>query len=349
MKRIIPFSRFGKIGLIISFIITLSLIGVTIYRGQFNLGIDFSSGQSIDIEILNTNQEEVANTLVGENFEKIQVTKTGNTGDTYNIKVPSIVETQEENLSQITQALESKFGSIDVQSTAFIGSGISQNLFRSILILTIGALALILLYIWFRFKLPFGVASLLALVHDVAFVIGIIGAFQLEITISTVAAVLTIIGYSLNDTIVIFDRIRENIILVREGSFRSITDKSLSETLSRTIITSLTTLLAVAALMIFATGDIFNFARIMAIGIIAGTWSSLFIATPLLGIFNSDKLLQLYRKSQGSGVQYSTKTATATATATSPAGNTAVASVSDKEIEKIKSEIRDRQNRKKKK
>lgn len=336
MKTIIPFSRFGSIGLIISVSITSILLAITFAKG-FNLGIDFKSGQTIDVIIQDTNPEEMQAILI-DDFAQVNVTRVGNNSiDAYNIKLGSTVEQQESDLKTIESVLQDAFGDIEIQSTSFIGSGISQNLFKSVFVLMLGALGLILLYIWLRFKLPFAVASLMALLHDILFIIGVVGVFQIEVSISTVAAILTIIGYSLNDTIVIFDRIRENIVLVREGSYKDIVNKSITQTLSRTVITSSTTLLAVVALLIFATGDIYNFAKVLCIGIIEGTWSSLFIASPILSLFNNNKILQLYRKNQGSGIQY--KTESSTQSIGEPPQIQSANAVSSKEIERIKAEV----------
>lgn len=353
MTRVIPFSKFGLSGLIISILCTSGLLLITFLNGGFNLGIDFQSGQTIDIVVQNTTPKEVTEKLVGT-FEKVQVTRIGNDDvNSYNIKLGSSEESQEEDLRQVTDILTKEFGEVEVLSTAFIGSGISQNLFQSVLVLTLGALGLILLYVWMRFKFQYAVASLFALLHDILFIVGLVGAFKIEVSTSTVAAILTIIGYSLNDTIIIFDRIRENVVLIRDNDFRNITNRSITQTMSRTIITSVTTLLAVLALMIFATGDVYNFARTLAIGIIEGTWSSLFIATPILSLFNHQKLLASSRKGMGSGMQY-----TSSPSASSPSSGGAQAQISDskggrssisnQEVEKIKAEVLARQKKKKK-
>lgn len=349
MKRTIPFSRFGAIGLIISMLVTGSLIGVTIYRGGFNLGIDFKSGQSIDLIIDNAKDiDEIKNSLETA-FDNVLVTRIGNVQSKgFNIKLSSTVENQESDLAKVISILEEKY-TVTLQSTAFIGAGISQQLFKSVLVLTLGALGLILLYVWLRFKLHFALAALVALLHDILFIVGVVGAFHIEVSTSTVAAILTIIGYSLNDTIVIFDRVRENIVLIRDGNFKHIVNTSITQTLSRTIITSFTTLLAVFSLMIFASGEVYNFARTLMIGIIEGTWSSLFIATPLLYVFNTKKILATYRKKQGSGVQYAISSTDVTAPTAARISNSKESTVSQNEVQRIKAEVLSRQHHKKKK
>ena len=191
---------------------------------------------------------------------------------------------QKETLAQIKSLLESKFGKGTVveKQSAYIGPRFSQNLASQTFTLTILALVLILVYVWFRFRLAYAISAIIATIHDPLVMLGFIGTFQLEVNTATVAAVLTIIGYSLNDTIVVFDRIRENSGLMRDSDFRTIIDTSITQTLSRTIITSGTTQLAVVSILVFATGSIQEFALNLTIGIVIGTYSSIFIASQIL-------------------------------------------------------------------
>ncbi|XP_060085485.1 protein translocase subunit SecD-like [Ylistrum balloti] len=254
---------------------------------SFNLGIDFSSGQNIIVALQEaSSQEELEDLLSG--FEQLRVVPYAEVAGQYNIKVASNEENREEIYQEVLRILEGKY-SYSVLSNSFISSTISQNSLNNSVVVVGFALLLMLLYIWFRFKFQFAVAAILALMHDTFFIIGIIGAFQIEVTVSTLAAVLTIIGYSINDTIVIFDRIREGVATKKESSFTLITDSSINKTLSRTIITSLTTLLAVSAIFIATTGDIKSFALVLIIGVVEGTWSSIFIATPLLYVLGFSK------------------------------------------------------------
>ncbi len=186
--------------------------------------------------------------------------------------------------SRIRRMLAEKYGAdrVLIKQTDYVGPEFSQELGRQVAYLTSFALLLILAYIWFRFQLAYAVAAIIALIHDVAIMLGFIGAFQIEVSTATMAAVLTIIGYSLNDTIVVFDRIRENIGLMRDSDFETVVNTSITQSLSRTLITSLTTMLAVVAIYIFATGSIKDFALNMIVGIIVGTYSSIFIASPVL-------------------------------------------------------------------
>ncbi len=186
--------------------------------------------------------------------------------------------------AKIFELLGERFGanSVLLKKTDFVGSVFSLDLVRGAIWSIIVALALILVYVTVRFRFIFATAAILALVHDVSFMIGVIGTFQLEVTSATIAAVLTIIGYSLNDTIVVFDRIRENTALMPEASRADIIDTSITQSLSRTTITSLTTLLAVLAIYVFGTGVIRDFALNLIVGVVVGTYSSIFIASPIV-------------------------------------------------------------------
>lgn len=184
----------------------------------------------------------------------------------------------------IRALLEKRFGegTVVVKQSEYVGPRFSQSLAEQSVSLTLLALVLILVYIWFRFKFGYAISAIIALTHDVLIMLGFIGATQLEVSTTTIAAVLTIIGYSLNDTIVIFDRIRENEGLLQGRDIEDIINTSITQSLSRTLITSLTTLLAVAALYVFGTGSIRDFALNLIVGIVVGTYSSIFIASPIL-------------------------------------------------------------------
>ncbi len=186
--------------------------------------------------------------------------------------------------SSIMKLLEDKYGvsNIVIKQTDYVGPKFSQSMGYQSVTLACFALFLILAYIWFRFKLAYAVSAVLALMHDVLVMIGIIGTLRIEVDTVTIAAVLTIIGYSINDTIVIFDRIRENQNLLRDKDFVNVVNISITQSLSRTIITSLTTLLAVIAIYVFGSGMIKVFAFNLIIGVTVGTYSSIFIASPIL-------------------------------------------------------------------
>ncbi len=191
--------------------------------------------------------------------------------------------------SRIADLLGGEYGSekVIIKKADFVDPVFSADLVTGAMWSLIVAFVLILAYITIRFKFVFAVGAILALVHDVSVMVGVIAVFQLEVTSATIAAFLTIIGYSLNDTIVVFDRVRENTALMLETGRGEIIDVSISQSLSRTTITSLTTLLAVVAIYVFGTGAIKDFAFNLIIGVVVGTYSSIFIASPfVLGVQN---------------------------------------------------------------
>ncbi len=301
--KVIQFLKYRKVFGVLSVALILGMLAVTIARGGFNLGLDFQAGISQRVEISPAGAkapiDQIRTALRGIDGAQIQVV--GNPADQeYGIKVKQQGNEKtfsDEMTRKITGALGDAFGAGNVKllQTEYVGPRFSADLASQAAFLTIFAVLLILLYSWFRFKLEYAVAAITALIHDALFMVGFIGAFQLEVTTATVAAVLTIIGYSINDTIVIFDRIRENNALMRESPFPVIINTSLTQSMGRTAITSMTTLLAVAAIFIFATGDVQQFALNMIVGIIVGTYSSIYIATNVLH-FWEDALRKARRK-----------------------------------------------------
>ena len=232
----------------------------------------------------------------------------------------------------IVDALGSKYGknSIIVKQSDYVGPRFSQSIGYQSVSLTAFALALILIYIWLRFKLAYAVSAISALIHDVLIMIGIIGTFKIEVNTATIAALLTIIGYSLNDTIVIFDRIRENNDLLKEKDFFKVVNISITQSLSRTIITSLTTLLAVIAIFLFGTGVIRIFALNLMIGVIVGTYSSIFIASPILLAWTGFVRKRKISKAEKHYNEKKKDEAPAADTAEAPAGEKADAESSEK-------------------
>ncbi len=270
--------------LAVSGLVIVSFWIYTLYlSGGFNFGIDFQAGVNYTVDISSSSDEEMIREELSD--FKPQVQTVGNEGRRYNIRVPddgSTADFQSTTSTRITKLLNDRFNGVSFISEEYIGSSFASSLATQTIWVTLIALGLILLYVWIRFKLNYAVSAIAAVFHDVLFLLGFIGALQLEFSTATIAAVLTIIGYSLNDTIVIFDRIRENSRIVKDMSFRRIINLSVSQSLSRTLITSITTLLAVLAIYIFATGTIRTFAVSLVVGVIVGTYSSIFVASPIL-------------------------------------------------------------------
>jgi len=193
-------------------------------------------------------------------------------------------DTQASMEDAVRLALDAHFGegTVVVLASDYIGAKFSKTLVSSSILAIIVAMALILVYIWFRFRIAYALSSLIALAHDVLMLLGVIALFRFEFSSTTVAALLTIIGYSLNNTIVIFDRVRENVNLHQDASLASQIDKSVTQSLSRTVMSAATTLVAIMPLAIFASGDIRMFAVNMGFGILFGTYSSNLLAPAML-------------------------------------------------------------------
>jgi len=289
MKKVIPFLRYRYIAFAASILAIVAGFALTWVQGGFNLGLDFQAGARIQVKIDPSVKApiDVVRSALGA-LETPQIQTIGNPANQeYAIKVKQVGESKTfstEVEGKVRSALGQRFGEGKVQilQTEYVGPRFSSDLATQALFLTLFALLLIMLYAWFRFKLAYALAAIAATIHDPLFMIGFIGATQMEVSTATVAAVLTIIGYSINDTIVVFDRIRENARLMRETPFPLVIDTSITQSLSRTIITSLTTIIAILAVYIFGSGDVQNFAQNVIIGIVVGTYSSIFIASPVL-------------------------------------------------------------------
>lgn len=294
MKRVIPFTKVRGVTYTLSLVVLAAMFVITfVVHGGFNLGIDFQPGVSVQAVVkgADTAIDKVRAALVEYDSAQVQ-SFTSDDGAGYVIRVRNIenkdgfdklVESQiRADLAKVFGAGNVQVGSGDGLSTNSIGARFAQSLTQQTFLLVGLALILILIYVWFRFKLAFGVAAIVATIHDTLFMIAFIGATSMEITSATIAAVLTIIGYSLNDTIVVFDRIRENEKIMAEHKLSHIYDSSISTTLSRTICTSLTTLLAIISIAIFTQGEVQDFAEALIVGIVVGTYSSIFIAAPVL-------------------------------------------------------------------
>ena len=284
MEKVINFTKSRFIFLTISIVLIIGFWAGTFAQGGFNFGIDFRAGLSQQITInKDVDIAEVKDVL--DVIPSVQVQTVGSGSNDFMVRVG--VDESVDNFQSVTEAkikdvLESAFGSITVQSSEFVGARFAGSLTSQTILLTLVALALILAYIWFRFKLNYAVSAIAAIVHDVLFLMGFIGVMQLEFSTATIAAVLTIIGYSLNDTIVIFDRIRENTRLVKDKTFEQVINHSITQSLSRTLITSATTFVAVLFIFIIGTGTIQTFALSLIVGILVGTYSSIYIASTLL-------------------------------------------------------------------
>lgn len=269
-----------------SFPASISLIVLSIvlfFAVGLNLGIDFEGGTMVEIRNKEgpANIAEVRSKLNGLNFGDVQVQEFGSESDVL-IRVER-QDGDDQAQQEVVTKIKAEFGdSVDYRRTEVVGPRVSGELARAGMIAVIVALILVLGYIWIRFEWQFAVGAIIALVHDVLLTIGVFSLLQLDFALSSIAAILTIVGYSLNDTVVVYDRIRENLRKYKKREITEVLDLSINGTLSRTTMTSITTLLALLALYFFGGEVIRNFTFAMIWGVVVGTYSSIFIASPVL-------------------------------------------------------------------
>jgi preprotein translocase SecF subunit len=255
-----------------------------IFKG-LNYGIDFKGGTLIELRSSNTDASSIRTLLNAMDLGDVNVKKFGQVGD-YLIKV----EQKEDNDNKIIPIIKKNLSDnlnteINFRRVENVGPKVSSELLQSGVIAISLSLAAMLFYIWIRFEWQFSIGSIIALFHDVIITLGIFSILSLEINLSIIAAVLTIVGYSMNDTVVIYDRIRENLSKYNKLNINDISNLSINETLSRTLITSVTTLLALFSIFILGGEILKGFSFAMILGVIIGTYSSIFVASPILKYF----------------------------------------------------------------
>tara|TARA_A100001011_G_scaffold9161_1_gene10372 strand:+ start:469 stop:1374 length:906 start_codon:yes stop_codon:yes gene_type:complete len=275
-------SKFKKANLL-SFCLFIISILYILLKG-LNYGIDFKGGTLIELrsDSNNVNISEIRSSLKSMDLGDVNVKEFGKQGD-FLIKVEQKQENDNELIPKIKKTLINNLNAeINFRRVENVGPKISVELLQSGIIAISLSLAAMLFYIWIRFEWQFSLGSIIALVHDVVITIGIFSILSLEINLSIIAAVLTIVGYSMNDTVVIYDRIRENLNKFNRLGISEIANLSVNETLSRTIITSLTTLLALLSIYILGGEILRGFSFAMILGVLIGTYSSIFVAAPVL-------------------------------------------------------------------
>ena len=265
--------------------ITLFFISVLLiaFKG-LNYGIDFKGGTLIELRSNNIETSSIRDVLKNMDLGDVNVKKFGKEGD-FLIKV----EQKDDNnklIPEIKKKLSDNLNSeINFRRVENVGPKVSAELLQSGIIAISLSLAAMLFYIWVRFEWQFSIGSIIALFHDVIITLGIFSILSLEINLSIIAAVLTIVGYSMNDTVVIYDRIRENLGKFHKLDISDIANLSINETLARTIITSATTLLALFSIFILGGEILRGFSFAMILGVLIGTYSSIFVASPILKYF----------------------------------------------------------------
>ena len=285
--KTIYFNKFYKSFNILSGILIIVSLVFLIFKG-LNFGVDFKGGTLIEIRNNNPNIniKDIRDNFNIMGLKGLTVKQFGNDKD-YIIKFQDTINKDVNFIKNIEDKLNSNLGeAIEFRRVENVGPKVSAELLKSGLIAISLSLFAMLIYIWIRFEWQFSLGAIIAIFHDVILTLGIFSIFSLEINLSIVAAVLTIVGYSMNDTVVIYDRVRDNLRKFSNIKIFDLTNISINETLSRTIITSATTLLALFSIYFFG-GEILNgFALAMILGVVFGTYSSIYIACPTLVTLN---------------------------------------------------------------
>ncbi len=275
-------SKFKYANILSLTLFLISIIFIT-FKG-LNYGIDFKGGTLIELRSSNTEASSIRDILKNMELGDVNVKKFGKEGD-FLIKV----EQKGDNnkfIPEIKKKLSDNLNSdVNFRRVENVGPKVSAELLQSGIMAISLSLAAMLFYIWIRFEWQFSIGSIIALFHDVIITLGIFSILSLEINLSIIAAVLTIVGYSMNDTVVIYDRIRENLNKFHKLDISNIANLSINETLARTIITSITTLLALFSIFILGGEILRGFSFAMILGVLIGTYSSIFVASPILKYF----------------------------------------------------------------
>ena len=280
------FVQYRKIFFLTSLTFAFLSIVFLFFKG-LNFGIDFRGGLLIEIKLnKNTSQTQIRNEILKVDLGDFVIQSLDNSKDNFLLKMElnnNQEGEQEKLVNDIKSILNSSFGEdIDFRRVEYVGPTVSKELITTGILAILTAIFCMLVYIWFRFELPFAIGAVIALIHDTTLTVGMFSITSLEFNLSTVAAILLIIGYSMNDTVVVYDRIRENLKKFKKIETINLLNKSINETLARTINTTATTILALLALYFFGGNIIKDFSLAMIWGIIIGTYSSILIATPIL-------------------------------------------------------------------
>ena len=282
-KKLIPFNNFYKIFNLTSSILILISILLLLFKG-LNYGVDFKGGTLIEIRTANNSISisDLRKSFNKMNLGDISVKEFGIKND-FIVKFEKKINDKENTIDNIKKDLSSLIGnSFEFRRVESVGPKVSSELLKSGIIAIALSLCAMLIYIWIRFEWQFSLGAIIALFHDIIITLGFFSLMSFEINLSIVAAVLTIVGYSMNDTVVIYDRVRENLKKYSDIKIFDLTNISINETLSRTIITSITTLLALLSIYIFGGEILKGFSLAMILGVIFGTYSSIYIANPIL-------------------------------------------------------------------
>jgi preprotein translocase subunit SecF len=281
----LDFMRWRNLALVLSLIATVASISFTIYRG-LNLGIDFVGGEVVRAEFVQpVHVDDLRGRVDGMCGCEASIQALGNDARTYQIRLPKPPGPETASnamVGKLRTAIPQQYRGARVDAGESVSGKVSEELAQDSAMAIGFAMIGIAIYIWFRFEWQFGVGALLTLAHDIAMTLGFFAFTRLPVDLNVVAAFLTIIGYSLNDTVVIYDRIRENLRKYRKMAIIPLLNLSLNETLARTVVTSLTVLIALGVLMLIGPEVIFGLAIAIFLGVVIGTYSSIYISSPVL-------------------------------------------------------------------
>lgn len=283
----IDFLGYRKLAYALSAVLFAASIASVAVRG-FNYGIDFSGGVLIEVKSKNgpVDVDKVRHELDTLNLDELNLQSFGDAQDELMIRAQANnadEESQRVAVKQIKEMLENDFTFERIES---VGPQVGDELKLSGILASVFAMLAISLYIWFRFEWKFAVGALLGLFHDLLITVGLVSIFHLDFSLTTIAAILTLAGYSVNDTVVTYDRVRENLQKYKKMPQYDLLNKSINDIFSRTILTGITTFLASVALLIFGGDALRSFAFVITTGIIIGTFSSIFICVPVINMFD---------------------------------------------------------------
>jgi preprotein translocase subunit SecF len=282
----IPFMQFRKLAVLVSLVLILVSIASLFVRG-LNFGLDFTGGTLIQVEYAEpANVSDIRLQLENAGYEDVIVQEFGSNRDI----LMRMQQTGEVDIGQqILTVLQGSGAEVELNRSEFVGPSVGEELREKGGLAMVLALAIVMVYIAFRFQLKFSIGAVAALVHDVIIVVGFFSVTGFEVDLTVLAAVLAVIGYSLNDTIVVSDRIRENFRLIRSDDIPYIIDSSLTQTLGRTLMTSATTMIVLLALLLVGGELNFGFAVALLVGVFVGTYSSIYVAANILMLMNLTK------------------------------------------------------------
>lgn len=282
------FVRFSKLAGIISIALVAGSLFFTIWPatppcGGLNCGVDFKGGTILEMSQKSTiDLAKLRSTLDTLDLHDVQVQGAGQSGQDAMIRFESPTTNAQAALDRVQTSIKAQFPDASFKPATVVGPKVSGELFTGGILALVFAIGLMMVYIWFRFEWQFGMGAVVGLMHDVILTFGLFAVFRLEFTLTAVAAILTIIGYSMNDTVVVFDRIRENLRKYKKMPLKDVIDLSINETLSRTIITGVTAVMALTGLAVLGGEALFSFSVALIFGIIIGTYSSIYVAAPVI-------------------------------------------------------------------